>query len=85
MKFILTLLAMRPLFTLLVALLLTPPAALHAAEPILTPAALWRDYAPDQGDFKEEVVTQETRDGVFKRDAYISAYVLGEEIRVYCR
>ncbi len=28
---------------------------------------------------------QETRDGIFSRDSYISAYVLGEEIRVYCR
>ena len=28
---------------------------------------------------------QETRDSIFNRDSYISAYVLGEEIRVYCR
>ncbi len=70
---------------LLTMLLFTPLAAPHAAEPILTPAALWKDYDPNQGEFKEEVVKQETRDSIFNRDSYISAYVLGEEIRVYCR
>ena len=70
---------------LLTMLLFAPLAAPHAAEPILTPAALWKDYDPNQGEFKEEVVKQETRDSIFNRDSYISAYVLGEEIRVYCR
>ena len=51
----------------------------------LSPTALWKNYDPDHGNFKEEIVTQETRDGIFNRDSYISAYVLGEEIRVYCR
>jgi dienelactone hydrolase len=69
----------------LIALLLAPLATLHAAEPFPTPAALWKDYDPNQGAFKEEIVKQETRDGIFSRDSYISAYVLGEEIRVYCR
>ena len=55
-----------------------------AAEP-LTPPALWKDYDPNRGDFKEEFIRQETKDGVFSRDSYISAYVLGEEVRVYCR
>lgn len=71
--------------TFLIALLLAPLATLHAAEPFPTPAALWKDYDPNQGAFKEEIVKQETRDGLFSRDSYISAYVLGEEIRVYCR
>ena len=70
---------------LLTALLLAPQAALNAAEPFPTPAALWKDYDPDHGAFKEEIVKQETRDNIFSRDSYISAYVLGEEIRVYCR
>jgi hypothetical protein len=70
---------------LLTALLLAPLAALHTAEPFPTPAALWKDYDPNQGAFKEEIVKQETRDGIFSRDSYISAYALGEEIRVYCR
>ena len=69
----------------LIALLLAPLATLHAAEPFPTPAALWKDYDPNQGAFKEEIVKQETRDGLFSRDSYISAYVLGQEIRVYCR
>jgi dienelactone hydrolase len=69
---------------LLSALLAVSLAGLRAA-PSLTPDALWKDYVPDQGDFKEEVVKQETRDGILNRDTYISAYVLGEEIRVYCR
>jgi dienelactone hydrolase len=69
----------------LIALLLAPLATLHAAEPFPTPAALWKDYDPNKDAFKEEIVKQETRDGIFSRDSYISAYVLGEEIRVYCR
>ncbi|RFC52998.1 MAG: hypothetical protein DVB22_000071 [Verrucomicrobia bacterium] len=76
---------MKPTLTLLTAVFLAPLAALHAAEPFPTPAALWKDYDPDQGDFKEEVVKEETRDGILNRDSYISAYVLGEEIRGYCR
>ena len=68
-----------------IALLLAPLAALHAAEPFPTPAALWKDYDPNHGEFKEEIVKQESRDGIFSRDSYISAYVLGEEVRVYCR
>ena len=47
--------------------------------------ALWKDYDPNHGDFQEEIVNQENRDGVFHRDSYISAYVPGEEVRVYCR
>ncbi len=50
-----------------------------------TPVELWQGYDPDAGDFREEVVAQETRDGVFYRDSYISAYVLGEEVRVFCK
>jgi hypothetical protein len=73
---------MKHAFTLLAVLLLLPLAALQAAESI---PELWKDYDPNHGDFKEVIVKQETRDGVFSRDSYISAYVLGEEIRVYCR
>ena len=64
-----------------VARLLMPLAA-HAIEAI---PALWKDYDPNQGEFKEEIIKQETRDGLINRESYISAYVLGEEIRVYCR
>ena len=50
-----------------------------------TPPQVWADYDPDQGDFKEEIVNRETKGGISYRDSYISAYVLGEEVRVYCR
>lgn len=51
----------------------------------ISPTSLWQDYDPDKGDFKEEIIKQEIQNGIFHRDSYISAYVLGEEIRVYCR
>lgn len=49
------------------------------------PPDVWKDYDPDQGDYKEEVIREETKDGIIFRDSYISAYVLGEEIRVFCK
>ena len=69
----------RTLLTL-VALLLAPLAALHAAEP---PAAVpqsvtqvWAGYDPNKGDFREEIVKEETKDGNYYRESYISAYVV---------
>ncbi|MCY2995615.1 MAG: prolyl oligopeptidase family serine peptidase [Planctomycetota bacterium] len=56
-----------------------------AAGELPTPPTLWKDYDPNRGDFKEEIVFSETRDGIFNRESYISAYVLGEEVRVYCK
>lgn len=50
----------------------------------LTPRALWADYDPDEGDFQEEVVREETNDGIYSRDSYITCTVLNAEIRVYC-
>jgi hypothetical protein len=55
------------------------------AAPLLTPPEVWKDYDPDKGDFKEEVVRQETKDGIFSKESYISAYVNGEEVRVFCK
>ena len=57
---------------------------IHAA-PLLTPPEVWKDYDPDKGDFKEEIVRQETKDGIFSKESYISAYVNGEEVRVFCK
>ncbi|MEY5024787.1 MAG: hypothetical protein RLZZ244_315 [Verrucomicrobiota bacterium] len=72
-----------PLLTRLFALALgCIPLSHFAANP--SPQELWREFDPHQGDFKEEIVQQETKDGILKRKAYISAYVLGEEVRVYC-
>ena len=67
---------------LLAVLVLTYPRV-GAAEPLLNPKQVWADYDPNKGDFKEEIVKQETKDGLYYRESYISAYVLGEEVRVY--
>src|SRR5260370_9803996 len=52
---------------------------------LLKPRAIWKDYDPNKGDFKEEIIKQETQNGIYYRESYISAYVLNEEIRVYCK
>ena len=55
------------------------------AAPLPTPPEVWKDYDPNQGDFKEKIVRQETKDGIFSKESYISAYVNGEELRVFCK
>ena len=55
-----------------------------AGEGIETPAELWADYDPNAGDFKEEIVAEATKDGIYARESYISCYVLDSEIRVFC-
>jgi dienelactone hydrolase len=52
---------------------------------LISPPMLWKDYDPERGDFKEEVLKRETKDGIVFQESYISAYVLGEEIRVFCK
>ncbi len=47
---------MKLTLTLLTALLLTPLWQLHAAEPLPTPPALWKDHDPNHGHFNEEIV-----------------------------
>lgn len=46
---------------------------------------LWKDFNPDQCAFIEQIVREETKDGVYSHDSHISVYVLGKEIRVYCK
>lgn len=75
----------RSMFPLLVSALLMCPLAATAVASSPSPSELWKDYDPDKGDFKEEVIKQETKDGILNRETYISAYVLGEEVRVYCK
>ena len=53
--------------------------------PLPAPPEIWEQYDPDAGDFNEEIVSEKTEDGIYYRDSYISAYVNGEEIRVYCK
>ena len=50
-----------------------------------TPPEVWKDYSPDKGDFREEIIKQETKDGIYYKDSYVSAYINGEEVRVYCK
>ena len=59
--------------------------AVTAQGTLPTPPEVWKDYDPDAGDFKEEIVYEETKDGIYYKDAYISAYVNDEEVRVYCK
>ncbi len=56
-----------------------------ARQQLPSPPEIWDAYDPDAGDYKEEIVREEVRDGIYYRDAYISAYMLGEEIRVFCK
>ena len=55
---------MKTSLTLVFSLLLVPLDVLHAA-PQIPPPTLWAVYDPDKGDFKEEIVSQETKDGVY--------------------
>ncbi|MHC4502028.1 MAG: alpha/beta hydrolase family protein [Planctomycetota bacterium] len=52
---------------------------------MLKPPELWRNYDPNAGAFEEKVIKEWERDGNRFRDSYISAYVNGEKIRVYCK
>lgn len=70
-----------PLFALL---LLSNPGHAQSPGAPSSPPELWKSYDPDQGPFNEEIVREETVNGIYSRDSYISAYVVGEEIRVYC-
>ena len=80
---------MRHTILVLTALLLAPLAALQAAEPpAIVPQSVtqvWAGYDPNKGDFKEETVKEETKDGNYYRESYIGAYAGGEEIRIYCQ
>ena len=60
-------------------------AQLAAAAELLHPPAIWKDYDPNKGDFREEIIKQETNNGIYYRESYISAYLLNEELRVYCK
>ena len=56
-----------------------------AAADLLTPAELWKDYDPDKGAYEEEIVKQWDQGTVHYKDFYISAYVNGEKIRMFCK
>ncbi len=69
--------------TILVLPLQQAAAEVPSAQP--TPPEIWAQYDPDKGDFKEEIISESTVKGIYNRESYISAYVNGEEIRVYCK
>ena len=71
-------------YVLALATILLNGISLAAQEALLKPPQVWKDYDPNKGDFKQEIVKEETKDGYYYRESYISAYVLGEEVRVYC-
>lgn len=75
---------MKAVAPLLALLLLSAAPNAFAQAPAQNPVELWKDYDPDKGDFKEEIVREGTTNGVYSRESYISAYILGEEVRVYC-
>ena len=50
-----------PYPVILLSILLT----VAKATPLLTPPEVWRDYNPDKGGFKEDIVRQETKGGIF--------------------
>ena len=50
-----------------------------------TPPDIWKDFDPDAGDFKEEIIYEKTIKGIYEKHAYISTYVNGVEIRVFCK
>jgi dienelactone hydrolase len=64
-------------------LLQNAPAQSKAALP--TPPEVWQDYDPEKGAFSEEIVKEKTQDGIYYRESYVSAYVNGEETRVFCK
>ena len=70
--------------TLALATLLMSSFFAPAQEPLLTPPQIWKAYDPNKGDFKEEILKEEIKEGNYYRESYISAYVVGEEVRVYC-
>jgi len=57
----------------------------HVTAALPTPPEVWKDYDPDAGDFNEEIVLEKTEDGVCYRESYISAYINGTELRVFCQ
>jgi dienelactone hydrolase len=59
--------------------------AVFAQGNLLTPPEIWSQFNPDEGDFKEAVISENTKDGILTRETYISVYILGEEVRVYCK
>ena len=76
---------MKTLNTVVIVSILTLCAITSTSGELPKPPDIWRDYDPDKGAFKEEIVHDQTKDGIYTRDSYISAYVLGMDTRVFCK
>jgi len=59
--------------------------ATQAVSALPKPPDVWKDFDPDAGDFKEEIIYEKTVNGIYEKHAYISAYVNEVEIRVFCK
>jgi dienelactone hydrolase len=60
-------------------------AATQTVSALPSPPDVWKDFDPNAGDFKEEIILEEIKGGIYYRDSYISAYINGEEVRVFCK
>ena len=52
---------------------------------MLKPPEVWKDYDPDNGAYEEEIVKEWDEGTIHYKDFYISAYVNGEKIRMFCQ
>ena len=52
---------------------------------MLTPPEVWKDYDPNKGPYEEELVKEWDEGSTHHKDFYISAYVNGEKIRMFCQ
>ena len=50
-----------------------------------TPPEVWQDYDADVGEFKEEIIFEQTANGIYEKHFYISAYINESEVRVFCK
>jgi dienelactone hydrolase len=70
----------------LASLLVLPFTCLPGlAKPPSAPPEIWAEYDPDAGEWREEIIHESVKDGILNRETYVSAWVQGKEIRVYCK
>ncbi len=65
-------------------LTVTADAAAAGIE-VLKPPEVWKDYDPNQGAYEEDIVKQWDDGNTHFKDVYISAYVSGQKIRMFCQ
>ena len=45
--------------------------ATHAVSALPSPPDVWKDFDPDAGDFKEEIIYEKTVNGIYEKHAYL--------------